>query len=90
MDVFELLLRVTAFAYDAVGRTNQVTLPDLDAGGPLTSPIWQYGFDKNCNVTSVTDPRNNVTTTDYDQRDRLKQVTLPDPDGAEKLKVSGN
>jgi RHS repeat-associated protein len=76
---------VTQFSYDPMNRVTQVTLPDPDGGGGLTSPLTRYGYDLDGNLVSVTDARNNVTLYQYDALNRLVQVTLPDPDGSGAL-----
>jgi RHS repeat-associated protein len=38
---------------------------------------WQFGYDRNDNVKTVTDPEGKVTRRGYDQRDMLEQITEP-------------
>jgi YD repeat-containing protein len=67
-----------------------VTQPDPDGAGPLTRPVTTFGYDLNSNVTSITDPRNNVTTRSSTNLDRTTSVTQPDPDGAGPLGAPGD
>jgi RHS repeat-associated protein len=63
---------VTQYVPDSRGRLFQeIVDPD---GLALTT---EYGYDFNNNRTSVTDPRDNITSFTYDPLNRLVQVTNP-------------
>ena len=65
----------TTYSYDPLNRLSRVTqtLPSAPGGTVVT----QYGYDANGNLTSVTDPNGNVTTSLYDDFGRMIQQTSP-------------
>ncbi len=66
----------TAYEYDDLNRLTRIIEADPDGpGGPLTSPVSSFSYDKNGNVTRITDARGNSTTYDYDSLDRRIHVT---------------
>ena len=76
---------VTSSAYDAMSRLTQVTQPDPDGSGSLSSPAHSMTYDTLGRMLTQTDPLNNVTTLAYDNRSRLITQTDPDPDGTSSL-----
>jgi len=61
--------RTTSYQYDALKRLIQRSGPD---------GIYQYGYDANSNMTTLTDPRNKVTTFGYDKDNKLIKKTYAD------------
>ena len=61
--------RVTQYAYDALGRVQQVTAP----GGAIT----RYEYDADGNLTAVVDPVGNRYESKYDAMSRLVEETDP-------------
>ena len=61
----------TEFTYDDLNRLLQITEPDPDGAGPLTSPITNFSYDNRGNLLTTTDSRGNITTNSYDPMDRL-------------------
>jgi RHS repeat-associated protein len=59
--------------YDANFRKTSVTA--TAANGLTDIATTRYGYDTAGNLTTVTDPLNNATTTTYDERNRPKSVT---------------
>lgn len=59
------------------GLLTSVTLPDPDGSGPLTSPVWHYGYDTNGRLTTVVDPNNHTAVSNvYDPNtSRVTQQT---------------
>jgi RHS repeat-associated protein len=75
---------VTEYDYDNLDQVIQQIDPDPDGSGtghPLTSPVWNYVYDRNGNQTHIIDPNGNDTQTVYDVRDRQFQVIQPLPSG---------
>ncbi|WP_254512292.1 RHS repeat-associated core domain-containing protein [Anatilimnocola floriformis] len=70
----------TKYEYTYSGTRLQITLPDPDGAGPLSSPILYQVFDVAGNLVSETDANGGVTTREYDILGRLVKVTQPDPD----------
>jgi RHS repeat-associated protein len=70
------LNKITAFDYDQDFRKKMVRRgaesTDDDGGS------W-FGYDEVGNLTSVQDPRGNITTFEYDERNRRKSATNPVP-----------
>jgi RHS repeat-associated protein len=70
--------RATTLGYDGSGRLTSVTLPDPDGGGPLASPVWQFGYNATTHLlTSQTDPANKTTSYAYDFARTLHTITHP-------------
>ena len=63
------------WAYDNLNRMTQITQPDPDGAGALTSPITKFAFDALSRRTSLTDPDNNVTNWAYDGLNRVTSET---------------
>jgi len=63
----------------------QVTQPDPDGEGELTSSVTEYAYDNLSRMIEETDPLDNVTSHAYDTRGRVYRVTQPDPDGEGEL-----
>ena len=64
--------------YDRADRQTLALAPavyDAENGNTLTRPTTTTAYDKNSNVTAVTDPRGVVTATEYDQWNRAFRVT---------------
>ena len=61
----------TYYQYDATGRMKSRT----DGYGTAVAAETQYAYDGRGNLVSVTDPDNNITTSDYDKADQLVKVT---------------
>lgn len=64
--------------YDRADRPTLVQAPavaDALASGALTRPQTLTAYDKNGNVTTMTDPLGLVTQTEYDEWDRARKVT---------------
>lgn len=93
--VIDPLAAETRYHYDALGRLDGMTLanpattgtgagladdPDPASSAAVT-PRYIYGYDKNSNLTSVTDPMGHVTSYGYDHRDRQTLVREPNPSG---------
>ncbi len=82
VDVEETQLRHTSATYDNRDRITQVTLPDPDGSGSLTSPVISATYDNASRMVSQTDPLSRVTSATYDHEGRMLSITGPDPDGA--------
>ena len=81
---------VTHTAYDRLGRTTGITLPEYTPPGaatPLTSKVTQT-YDTEGNLASETDALGNTTTYAYDQLGNLAKVTQPVPVGGASAPVS--
>ncbi|MFI9387453.1 RHS repeat-associated core domain-containing protein [Kutzneria sp. NPDC052558] len=65
--------------YDAAGRMLTQSNPSYLAPGAsqAITPTTKYEYDGNNNITTVTDPRGNVTRTTFDQLDRTSTVDAP-------------
>jgi RHS repeat-associated protein len=66
---------VTTNTYDPFGRLIQVTSPDPDGPGPLSSPVTTYTYDPAGNLIQKVDPLQHVTQYGYDARKRLTSIT---------------
>jgi len=78
--VIDPIGRESTMEYDWRGRLVETTLPDPDATGPLSSPVYTTQFDNLGRVVSQTDPLGNITTYTYDTDDRETTITMQDPD----------
>jgi RHS repeat-associated protein len=80
------------YNYDKAGRLveHQKKGTPYTNGGPLAPATYttKLGYDIYGQVTSVTDPRNNVTSYKYDSLGRVTTVDLPDIDEDEGLAES--
>ncbi len=66
----------TTTAYDKAYRVVKVTQPASDFSTTAAlSPVVMTAFDKDGNVTDMTDPLGHVTHTTYDQLNRVRTVT---------------
>jgi len=74
---------VTSFTYDAANRILTRTV-DSGAGGLALQTL--YAYDGQGRVTSVTDPKLAVTTTEYDRDGHVAAVTV-DPDGTARSRT---
>jgi RHS repeat-associated protein len=52
---------------------------DEDSTSPVT---WKYAYNQFSEVTTITDPENNITTNSYDEHGNLLSTAEPSPDGA--------
>lgn len=79
VELADELGNVSRAAYDDAGRMTTQTAPGYQAPGTsqVITPTTKYSYDGNGNVTSITDPRGNVTRTTYDQLDRTATVDAP-------------
>lgn len=62
---------VSTRVYDLLDRMVTLT-KEID---PATDAVWQFGYDANGNVVSVTEPDGDVVASSYDERDMLATVT---------------
>jgi YD repeat-containing protein len=85
LDIEETQLRHTSATYDSRDRMTQVTLPDPDGSGSLTSATIGIAYDNAGRLASRTDELGNVTSYTYDHEGRVLSLTGPDPDGAGSL-----
>lgn len=72
--------RVTTTVYDTAGRKAAVLQPETDDGtGTQTRarPTTLYQYDREGNITKITDPLGHVTDTTYDARNRAVLVMAP-------------
>jgi RHS repeat-associated protein len=83
--VVDALGRTSILAYDFRNRLVSTTLPDPDAAGSLTSPVYTTEYDNLNRVVSETDALDNITTYAYDDVNREITITSPDPDDAGPL-----
>ena len=56
----------TTYTRDSNGLVTQMTQPDPDGGGPLTSPVTGYQYDSKGNMTRVTYADSSYETWSYD------------------------
>ena len=74
--------RTTTLAFDKAGRlTSTIGAPYTPPGGSAITPTVSFGYDAAGRQTTVTDPRNHVTSTLYDALGRPVKVTEPGPSG---------
>ena len=66
---------VTSWQYDALQRPTQMTEPDPDGGGALTSPVTLYTYGSNTLLSQLTDAIGRDVTFQYDSRGRRTGVT---------------
>ncbi|HEX8623379.1 MAG TPA: LysM peptidoglycan-binding domain-containing protein [Allosphingosinicella sp.] len=71
--VVESVQSWTSYTYDGAGRV----LEELEASGTAEVARTAYAYDGHGNVTSVTDPNNNVTTRTYDRIGQMLSQTDP-------------
>ncbi len=68
--------RKTTYYYDQAGRVTKVELPQIDdprtTSTELVTPTIKYEYDRNSNLTLMTDQLGRQTSYIYDHRDRLK------------------
>ncbi|MFG1824478.1 DNRLRE domain-containing protein [Microbispora bryophytorum] len=77
-DVLDPEGRAGSAEYDRAGqRTSQKSPSYTPPGGSAITPVTAYGYDAAGRLTTITDPRGNVTTNTYDALDRLVRVTQP-------------
>jgi RHS repeat-associated protein len=57
------------------GRLTSVTLPDPDGAGPLTSPVWTYGYDANGLLATVQNPNLHTIITNHYTNGRIDTQT---------------
>lgn len=66
----------TDTTYDFANRVTKVEQPSVEVfGGPNSRPTTQKEYDKNGNVTKLTDPNNHATNNTYDSLNRLLTTT---------------
>jgi len=66
----------TDTTYDVANRVVKVEEPSVPvSGGGSARPTTEKGYDKNSNVTSLTDPNGHVTINTYDAMNRLLKTT---------------
>ncbi|MEU8035990.1 LamG-like jellyroll fold domain-containing protein [Streptosporangium sp. NPDC049078] len=74
--------RTTTSVFDKAGRlTSTVGASYTPPGGSAITPTVSFGYDEAGRQTTVTDPRNHVTSTVYDALGRPVKVTEPGPSG---------
>jgi RHS repeat-associated protein len=68
----------TTLAYDTAGNLVSVTEPDPDGAGPLAAPVTTYAYDAVTGLlTTIVDPRGEVTTMEYDHAGKLSRIVQP-------------
>ncbi|MBE3013439.1 DNRLRE domain-containing protein [Microbispora sp. NEAU-D428] len=81
-DVLDPEGRASSIGYDRAGqRTSQTSPSYTPPGGSAITPVTAYGYDAAGRLTTITDPRGNVTTNTYDVLDRLVRVSQPPATG---------
>ncbi|MFF5110016.1 polymorphic toxin-type HINT domain-containing protein [Streptosporangium sp. NPDC000509] len=74
--------RTTTLVFDKAGRlTSTIGASYTPPGGSAITPTVNFGYDAAGQQTTVTDPRNHVTSTVYDALGRPVKVTEPGPSG---------
>ncbi|MEU8201565.1 RHS repeat-associated core domain-containing protein [Streptosporangium sp. NPDC049046] len=74
--------RTTTSVFDKAGRlTSTIGASYTPPGGSAITPTVSFGYDAAGRQTTVTDPRNHVTSTVYDALGRPVKVTEPGPSG---------
>ncbi|GAA4206354.1 hypothetical protein GCM10022252_68350 [Streptosporangium oxazolinicum] len=74
--------RTTTLAFDKAGRlASTIGASYTPPGGSAITPTVSFGYDAAGRQTTVTDPRNHVTSTVYDALGRPVKVTEPGPSG---------
>jgi YD repeat-containing protein len=73
--VTDPLGRTTSYAYDALNRKVQETLPNPDGVGSQEPPQTSCAYDANGNLVSTTDPLGYTTWYQYDALNRRTGVT---------------
>lgn len=68
---------VTTLTYDSAGNLTQVTRPDPDGAGPLTSPVTTLTYDMMNRLRTTVDALSNTTTLSYDNAGNIVTVTDP-------------
>ncbi|MGW5264392.1 DNRLRE domain-containing protein [Microbispora sp. NPDC004025] len=77
-DVLDPEGRASSAEYDRAGqRTSQKSPSYTPPGGTAITPVTTYAYDAAGRLTTITDPRGNVTTNSYDALDRLVRVIQP-------------
>ncbi|WP_344496141.1 polymorphic toxin-type HINT domain-containing protein [Nonomuraea monospora] len=70
--------RLATTGFDRMGRRTSLTaMPYTPPGGTQVTPTIGYGYDAAGRLTTVTDPRGQVTTTEYDALGNPVRVTDP-------------
>ncbi|WP_329087694.1 MULTISPECIES: RHS repeat-associated core domain-containing protein [unclassified Streptosporangium] len=81
--------RTTTSVFDKAGRLTSMTgAPYTPPGGSAITPAVSFGYDVAGRQITVTDPRNNVTSTVYDALGRPVKVTEPGPSGPGGVRVA--
>ncbi|WP_262379255.1 RHS repeat-associated core domain-containing protein [Nonomuraea sp. PA05] len=70
--------RLATTGFDRMGRRTSLTaMPYTPPGGTQVTPTMGYGYDAAGRLTTVTDPRGQVATTEYDALGNPVRVTDP-------------
>ncbi|MEU3170363.1 LamG-like jellyroll fold domain-containing protein [Streptosporangium sp. NPDC006930] len=81
--------RTTTSVFDKAGRlTSTIGAPYTPPGGSAITPEVSFGYDAAGRQTTVTDPRDHVTSTVYDALGRPVKVTEPGPSGPGGIRVA--
>ncbi|MGW0586393.1 LamG-like jellyroll fold domain-containing protein [Streptosporangium sp. NPDC002607] len=81
--------RTLTSTFDKAGRLTSTIAPSYTPpGGSALIPKITYGYDAASRQTTVTDPRNHVTSTTYDALGRPVKVTEPGPSGPGGVRVA--
>ncbi len=67
--------QTTYLSHDVAGHLTQITEPDPDGAGPLSSPVTKYAYNADSLLESITDPRGLVTTIEYDPTLHVSSIT---------------
>ncbi|MHB9047276.1 MAG: RHS repeat-associated core domain-containing protein [Pirellulales bacterium] len=74
--------KTTVYDFDNLDRPRSITLPDPDAGGPLTTRVFAFDYDRAGRLVTQSETADSLTATTsyaYDPLDRLHAVTYPNP-----------
>ncbi|WP_440072695.1 LamG-like jellyroll fold domain-containing protein [Streptosporangium sp. OZ121] len=81
--------RTTTSVFDKAGRlTSTIGAPYTPPGGSAITPKVSFGYDAAGRQTTITDPREHVTSTVYDALGRPVKVTEPGPSGPGGVRIT--
>ncbi|MGS2640692.1 LamG-like jellyroll fold domain-containing protein [Streptosporangium sp. G12] len=81
--------RTITSTYDKAGRLTSAIAPSYTPpGGSAVIPKISFGYDAAGRQTTLTDPRNHITSTTYDALGRPVKVTDPGPSGPGGARVA--